>query len=139
MNKTCSHKYHANSKGYCLEINPYNCWHIISSKSEKRLIDRMSIIFSLKKTNSNKNPKIFFSKCSINCVNCFRQIAECFNNDSALLKTGWKCIDLPYMRMWVHKDTSNVFCQSIHFDNEVSDMARIKGALNPIYNDLELE
>ncbi|MBU0996167.1 MAG: SynChlorMet cassette protein ScmC [Proteobacteria bacterium] len=125
---------------YLLRFAPGVEWQLVSSPEKTDLLHRTAFVMDLEKVTTPPNaPRMLFTRCDPSCETCLNLATEksIDSKENGLDETrSWKSFELPYMRMWIHPGRKDILCQCLHWDNVVSDMARIKGALNPVYSSI---
>jgi SynChlorMet cassette protein ScmC len=109
-------------------------FRFMASPEAERLLQFMAQVMGLEATTDTERPVIFFTRRGPSRTHFAKEAvlpAHFIEADDQ--KGGWRSMELPFMRMWLHPHTPHRLCQLLYWDSVVSDSARVKGALNPIY------
>lgn len=120
-----------------LQFLPGAPFRFMAASDSEGLLLRMAHVMGLETIKETDAPRIVFTRCDPSCKDCV--ILATGSIQQPFLEQGsalWQAVELPYMRMWRNAEVPDIICQLRHWDDVISDLARIKGALNPVYLNL---
>ncbi len=124
---------HSSLESYTLSVNSQITLHVIASLETENLINLFGRVFGLEPCSTNNIPKLLLTRCTPECDDCREHISHsCAGEMKPVPVSGWKSEELLYAVLWRHPEIPDIFCQIQHMDCMMSDMARIKSALNPV-------
>ena len=114
-----------------LFLGPGCAWRVNGSCDAGHLLTRITEVMALPPVGEGGYPRMLFTRCDPGCAVCSAWVTGAAAGDGS--HERWRPMDLPYLRMWTFPGTPGLLCQLRHWDNAISDTARIKAALNPVY------
>ena len=121
-------------KAYDLTFAPDIRFRFMASPEAAGALQLMVQVMGLKPASGTDSPVLFFTRSAPSCPH-FSQttVFSPFDMANETVTEAWGSVDFPFMRMWISTSTRHILCQLLYWDSVTSNIARIKGALNPVY------